>query len=181
MLVSLPGPPVVRPWCLSSCPHRLAHPQDSLYPIPISSTRSPVLGQDSGRFRFYTITWQMTLWEEWTIRTAWGRIGGVGRSQVTYFDSEQASRGALPGLFARRIERGYVARGVPGAAIRQMPSPVDIRAQRLLTLRSNVHTDRWTAKEGTDRGQLRWARSEPCGRCRDRTSTGKSITASQDT
>ena len=63
---------------------------------------------EENRYRFYTTTWQRTLWGEWTIRTTWGRIGGSGRSQVAYFDSEQALRQELPGLVARRIQRGYV-------------------------------------------------------------------------
>lgn len=69
------------------------------------------------RFRFYTITWQKTLWGEWTIRATWGRIGGFCRSRVTYFPNERALREALPCLVARRLQRGYVPRLPPRASM----------------------------------------------------------------
>jgi predicted DNA-binding WGR domain protein len=97
------------------------------------------------RFRFYTITWQKTLWGEWTIRTTWGRIGGVGRSKVTYFESEQALREALPAILARRFDRGYVAKAVADTTIRQPLSPDPYRVHQLVTVRPSVYLDKCTA------------------------------------
>jgi predicted DNA-binding WGR domain protein len=62
------------------------------------------------RFRFYTISWQKTLWGEWTICSAWGRIGGMGRSRVSYFETEEDLRETLPKVVGRHLARGY---GVP--------------------------------------------------------------------
>ena len=61
------------------------------------------------RFRFYTISWQKTLWGEWTIRSTWGRLGSMGTSQLRYFESEEALRETLPNIVRRRLARGYGA------------------------------------------------------------------------
>jgi predicted DNA-binding WGR domain protein len=59
------------------------------------------------RFRFYKIIWQQTLWNERAIQTTWGRIGGLGRSQVVYVECEEARWEALLTMVARRLARGY--------------------------------------------------------------------------
>ena len=59
------------------------------------------------RFRFYTFTWQQTLWGEWAICCEWGRIGSLGRSRVAYLGNRNAVPGALADLVARRARRGY--------------------------------------------------------------------------
>jgi predicted DNA-binding WGR domain protein len=101
---------------------------------------------EQNRYRFYTITWQKTLWGEWTIRTTWGRIGGVGRSRVAYFESELALREALPAVIARRIERGYVQRGVSGMIEYLSSRSVDAcGVHELVALQPNVYVDKWTA------------------------------------
>ncbi len=109
---------------------------------------------EENRFRFYTITWQKTLWDEWTIRTTWGRMGGDGRSRVTYFESEQALREALPGVVAHRLERGYEVRGVVHATVSQPSSADSSRIHRLSTVSSKVDIEMCTAfKDGAGRAR----------------------------
>lgn len=64
------------------------------------------------RFRFYTFTWQRTLWGEWAICCSWGRIGSLGRGRVAYLGPRAGLSTALRALFERRTRRGYQ----PGAA-----------------------------------------------------------------
>ena len=69
------------------------------------------------RFRFYTFTWQQTLWGEWAICCTWGRIGGLGRSRVAYLGHHNGVPDALVDLVAHRIRRGYqLRRGQPERA-----------------------------------------------------------------
>jgi predicted DNA-binding WGR domain protein len=100
---------------------------------------------EENRFRFYTITWQQTLWGEWTMRATWGRIGTMGRGQVTYFESEEALRETLPGVVARRLKRGYLPKGVVYSAGRRTSAPVGARVHQLIALQRSVHTDKCSA------------------------------------
>lgn len=59
------------------------------------------------RFRFYTFTWQQTLWGEWAICCTWGRIGSLGRTGVAYLGHHSGLTDALPELVAQRLRHGY--------------------------------------------------------------------------
>jgi predicted DNA-binding WGR domain protein len=102
---------------------------------------------EENRYPFCTITWQKTLWDEWTIRTTGERIGGDGRSQVTYFDGEQALREALPSVVAHRLERGYEVRGVVHATVSQPSSMDSPRVHQLSTVSQKVDIEMCTAFE----------------------------------
>ena len=65
---------------------------------------------DQNRFRFYTFTWQETLWGDWAICCSWGRIGSLGRSRVAYLGHRSGVPGALADLVEHRIRRGYQPR-----------------------------------------------------------------------
>ena len=60
------------------------------------------------RFRFYLISWQKTLWGEWATRSTWGQIGGMGRDQVAYLESQDALWETLLRMVTRRLARGYL-------------------------------------------------------------------------
>ena len=63
------------------------------------------------RFRFYTLSCEQTLWGEWAIRCAWGRIGGMGRSRIAYLGELGGVPEVLDGLLEHRLRRGYRATG----------------------------------------------------------------------
>jgi predicted DNA-binding WGR domain protein len=89
-----------------------------LFPLELAPTTTPELDNEAyvrlesidpeaNRFRFYTFTWQQTLWGEWTIRCTWGRIGSPGRSRTAYTGLRDELPTALADLVARRLRRGY--------------------------------------------------------------------------
>lgn len=59
------------------------------------------------RFRFYTFTWQQTLWGEWAVCCSWGRIGSLGRSRIAYLGHRRGLPYALADLEEHRVRRGY--------------------------------------------------------------------------
>jgi predicted DNA-binding WGR domain protein len=95
---------------------------------------------EENRYRFYTITWQKTLWGEWAICATWGRIGGMGRSKVTLFESQGTLREALPSVVALRLERGYEVRGAVHSMVCQQSSADSPRIHQLSTVSPKVDT-----------------------------------------
>jgi predicted DNA-binding WGR domain protein len=106
-----------------------------------SYVRLVSIDPEQNRFRFYTISWQKTLWGEWTIRSTWGRIGGMGTSQVAYFQSEQALRMTLPKVLAQRRARGYRPLRAAYAHARYKASPDAARVHQLITAGQQVDRD----------------------------------------
>jgi predicted DNA-binding WGR domain protein len=96
-----------------------------LVPLAINGgARLVSIDPKKNRYRFYTIVWQQTLWNDRAIQTTWGRIGGFGRSRVAYFECEKARREALAEMVARRLARGYRLTDTgrsTGGSMRQSP------------------------------------------------------------
>lgn len=59
--------------------------------------------------RYYALSVQRNLFNEWELVREWGRIGGVGRiRRDMHFSSQQALR-ALQNLASQKEKRGYLA------------------------------------------------------------------------
>ncbi len=57
--------------------------------------------------RFYTIDIQPTLFGDWAVVRSWGRIGGKGRSNETWFPAAPPALGCLEKQAAAKRGRGY--------------------------------------------------------------------------
>ena len=59
------------------------------------------------RFRFYTLTWQPSLWGEGALLRSWDRIGAKGRSLQTFYQDRESAQALVDQLVRRRLPRGY--------------------------------------------------------------------------
>ena len=59
------------------------------------------------RFRFYTMTWQPTLWGGGALLRHWGRIGTKGRSLLTHYADRSSAQALIDHSVRRRLQRGY--------------------------------------------------------------------------
>jgi predicted DNA-binding WGR domain protein len=67
-----------------------------------------------GMNRFYTLSVEVTLFEDWSCTRSFGRIGrGGGRVMVGLYGSEAEARDAMRRLLAAKRRRGYVERPAP--------------------------------------------------------------------
>ena len=62
---------------------------------------------DKNRYRFYTLTWQPSLFEGGAIVRRWGRIGTEGRWRPLFFPSRQEAQKTVEGILKRRLGHGY--------------------------------------------------------------------------
>jgi predicted DNA-binding WGR domain protein len=58
------------------------------------------------RCRFYTLTWQPSLFEGGAIVRRWGRIGTEGRWRAIFFGSREEAQGMVEGILKRRLDHG---------------------------------------------------------------------------
>jgi predicted DNA-binding WGR domain protein len=62
--------------------------------------------------RFYTLSVEVTLFEDWSCTRAFGRIGARGgRVMIGLYPSEAEARDAFARLLSAKRRRGYVDRG----------------------------------------------------------------------
>ena len=59
------------------------------------------------RFRFYTMTWQPSLWGGGVLLRNWGRIGTKGRLLQTHYEDRDSAQGQIDQSVRRRLQRGY--------------------------------------------------------------------------
>jgi predicted DNA-binding WGR domain protein len=59
--------------------------------------------------RFYVMSIQPNLFEEWSVVREWGRIGRGGQVKVTNFVSAEDAARILLSTAASKIRRGYIA------------------------------------------------------------------------
>ena len=59
------------------------------------------------RFRFYALSWRPTLWGDFALVQAWGRLGGPGRTRTRFYASRTAAQGTIARLLRRRLRHGY--------------------------------------------------------------------------
>lgn len=61
----------------------------------------------SNKRRFYALSIQRTLFDEWVLIREWGRIGGGGRLRHDLYPSAGNALDALRELAQRKLQRGY--------------------------------------------------------------------------
>lgn len=59
------------------------------------------------RYRYYTLSWQATLWGEWVLVRRWGRIGARGRCTTLPFPDGARAQAAIARILAARQRHGY--------------------------------------------------------------------------
>ena len=62
---------------------------------------------DKNRYRFYTLTWQPSLFEGGAIVRRWGRIGTKGRMRPLLFGSREEAQKTVEEILKRRLGHGY--------------------------------------------------------------------------
>ena len=62
---------------------------------------------EKNRARFYTLTWQPTLWGGGAVICIWGRLGGRGRSLTHFFPDRESAQPLIERIVKRRVQRGY--------------------------------------------------------------------------
>ena len=65
--------------------------------------------------RYYTLSVEVTLFDDWSCTRTFGRIGGRGRRiMVGLFEQREEAQAALQAILKRKIARGYACgRGQP--------------------------------------------------------------------
>jgi predicted DNA-binding WGR domain protein len=61
----------------------------------------------TNRFRFYSLTWQPSLWGGGVLTRSWGRIGGRGRSLATSHTNREDAQELVDQIVRRREQHGY--------------------------------------------------------------------------
>ena len=61
----------------------------------------------ANRFRFYSLTWQPSLWGGGVLTRSWGRIGSRGCSLRTNHSDRQGAQELVDQVLRRRIQHGY--------------------------------------------------------------------------
>lgn len=64
----------------------------------------------ANRWRWYTLIWQPTLWDEWALVVQWGRIGAVGSYRSTIFQNRAEATPAIRQTIRARLQHGYTVR-----------------------------------------------------------------------
>lgn len=59
------------------------------------------------RFRYYSLSWQPTLWGGGAVMRTWGRIGTRGRTLETFYDDRTSAQKLIDQLVRRRLQHGY--------------------------------------------------------------------------
>ena len=59
------------------------------------------------RARFYTVTWQPTLWGGGALVRRWGRLGRQGRALPHFYPDRASAQASVERLIRRRLTRGY--------------------------------------------------------------------------
>jgi predicted DNA-binding WGR domain protein len=59
------------------------------------------------RYRFYSLTWQPSLWGGGALIRTWGRIGTKGRTLETFHEDRGSTRALVEQIVKRRLQRGY--------------------------------------------------------------------------
>jgi len=62
---------------------------------------------EKNRFRFYSLTWQPSLWGGGVLIRSWGRIGSRGRSLETTYPDRQGAQELIDQMVRRRVQHGY--------------------------------------------------------------------------
>ena len=62
---------------------------------------------DKNRYRFYTLTWQPSLFGGLALVRSWGRIGTSGRSRAIFFADQEGAQKAVEEIMKRRMAHGY--------------------------------------------------------------------------
>lgn len=61
------------------------------------------------RYRFYTLTWQPSLFEGGAIVRRWGRIGTEGQWQAFFFGTREEAQKTVEEILKRSLAHGYTA------------------------------------------------------------------------
>ena len=59
------------------------------------------------RYRFYTLTWQPSLFGGLALVRSWGRIGTSGHSRAIFFADQEGAQKAVEEILKRRMAHGY--------------------------------------------------------------------------
>src|SRR5450756_561349 len=62
---------------------------------------------DKNRYRFYTLSWQPSLFGGLALVRSWGRIGTSGRSRAIFFADQEGAQKAVEEIMKRRMAHGY--------------------------------------------------------------------------
>src|SRR5450759_3911736 len=62
---------------------------------------------DKNRYRFYTLTWQPSLFGGLALVRSWGRIGMSGRSRAIFFADQESAQKTVEEILKRRLGHGY--------------------------------------------------------------------------
>ena len=62
---------------------------------------------NKNRHRFYTFTWQPSLFGGLALVRSWGRIGTSGRSRAIFFADQEGAQKAVEEIMKRRMAHGY--------------------------------------------------------------------------
>lgn len=67
---------------------------------------------ERNRFRFFTLSWQPTLWNSPALVCTWGRVGVPGRSREVLIPDGTDPKEAIRRVLRRRLSHGYVVTAV---------------------------------------------------------------------
>lgn len=59
------------------------------------------------RYRYYTLTWQPSIFGGGAIVRRWGRIGTEGRWRAIFFGTREEAQKTVDGIVKQRLARGY--------------------------------------------------------------------------
>ncbi len=60
-----------------------------------------------GRFRFYVLGWQPTLWGQEALVCRWGRIGTEGKWQANLYPDRASAQETITRVIRRRLQHKY--------------------------------------------------------------------------
>ena len=81
-------------------------------------------------YRYYVLSLQPGLFEEWCLTRSWGRMGTKGRQLIVWFESKEQAEQVYERTLRAKLRRGYQPALFPLAASCQVPASRDRDAER---------------------------------------------------
>jgi predicted DNA-binding WGR domain protein len=79
--------------------------QSNLFPTEVRMRR---IEPEKNMYRFYAMSIQPTLFNEWAVVRNWGRIGTAGRSRLDIHNGPGEAIDAIGEIKSAKIKRGYL-------------------------------------------------------------------------
>ncbi len=103
---------------------------------------------DRNCYRFYELSLQPGLFQEWSLRRSWGRMGTTGRDKTVWFASREQAEQLYERKRREKLRRGYLPALFPLAPSFHIPTQGRHETERERLIPSKKPTRAPRASEG---------------------------------